>query len=115
MDTNPDAILPKPEALHALSKAAAEVFRRVCDPDFVIETDLSEDRASLIVTAWFPQGQPGDQAHVRVALGPEGWTPFVDYRLRHEFIHVVRKRLDLERFISDYVSAKIREVINAFA
>lgn len=114
MNANRTVALPKPEALLALSDSAARIYRQLGDDQFIIQTDLSDDRAAIVVTAWFPQGEPSDQAEVRMPLPPEGWNAMVDYRIRHEFIHVVKKRLDLEQFIADYVRSKMMGVIDAY-
>lgn len=114
MDANRNAPLPAPEAMLALSDHAAQIYRKVSDDEFVIETDLAEDRSAIVVIVWFPRGQESDQAEVRVQLGPEGWNDFTDFRIRHNFIHVLKKRLELEGFTAGYVRSKILGVIDAY-
>lgn len=103
--------LPKNEALLALAKAVGNRWRATGDDHFTITAQPYPREGLIAVSAYYPNGSP---LAVLTPITVEGWNSYVETQLTHEFITVCQKRIDLEKFMSDYIDAKVKGVADAY-
>ena len=100
------------EALLALSEQVARLYREACRDDYIVTAHLFQGDTLICVNVIFPA--TGAEAWVPLEFGNEGWNDERKARIIHDASYVIGKRLELEKFTAQYVSARIQEVIRAY-
>lgn len=112
MDANPKIGTPLQEAMHGFARQIAAIYRVTLDDRFSLDAHLIQDGTFIAVSAVFPDTD--SEAWVPLDLGVEGWNESRRARLVHEFGHVARECLALEKFTTGYVSAKLGRIIDGY-
>jgi len=103
---------PYQEALLALSHQVARIYREECVDGYRIDVDLIQGDTLIAVTV--TSHHSGQEAWVPLEIGAEGWDEHRRARIIHEVSYVIGERLKVERFVADYVAAKVRGIIDAY-
>lgn len=102
---------PKNAALVALAKLVGDRYRATGNDQFSILLDAHPNRGVIVATA-YATGE--SRLSVLVPMTFEGWNAHIEVQLRHEFITVCQRRIELVKITEAYLAGQTEVAANAY-